>query len=234
MKNRPRVILAALVSLSLTSTSQCMWLSIPGIPEMDSDPVDFGESLFRAALADDINHVRWRLQCGADPNMRVTTIRSCPETIAIGRNVLTPQDLLGSTALHLAIEHAKVTRLLLEHGADPNIKNERGCTPLHDASFGHHFYTMESLVQHGADVETRDHRNETPLHKAAAQYIISNVANSYPCRLQAIALRTLLEAGAEMTEGDGVWPAVIREETCRQKRGEQFNDRAAKRARSNR
>jgi len=236
VKRRLTIALVALVSLSRFPVSQCMWCSIPGIEEQCSDIVDLGNSLLNAALADDINHVRWRLESGTDPNMGVTTIKSCPETISIGRDVLTPRDLLGSTALHCAVHHTKVTRLLLAHGTDPNIKNYRGCTPLHDASSSHYFYTMEALIEHGADLDARDHRNETPLQKAAAFYILSNIANSYLCRLQTIAVRTLLEAGAAMEEDDAAqWPArtgQARKQENDRKRTAQLGDRTVKRART--
>jgi hypothetical protein len=60
-----------------------------------------------------------------------------------------------------------VVRLLLEHGADPNIKNENGRTPLHWAAREDHVEVARLLLEHGADPNIQDKDGLTPLHVAA-------------------------------------------------------------------
>jgi ankyrin repeat protein len=59
----------------------------------------------------------------------------------------------GHTALHLAVEHPDVVRLLLEHGADPNAR-EKGdnVTPLHVAAANKVLESVRLLIDAGADV----------------------------------------------------------------------------------
>ncbi|MBN3306150.1 CDN2D inhibitor, partial [Amia calva] len=49
-----------------------------------------------------------------------------------------------------------VAKLLLSYGADPNVADGTGATPLHDAARGGFLDTVETLVQHDANVHARD------------------------------------------------------------------------------
>jgi len=61
-----------------------------------------------------------------------------------------------------------VTKLLVEHGADLDIRaSEDGATVLHDAASVGDLEAVKLFVSHGADVNTQDFEGETPLHKAA-------------------------------------------------------------------
>nr|WP_256466279.1 ankyrin repeat domain-containing protein [Wolbachia endosymbiont of Oedothorax gibbosus] len=42
--------------------------------------------------------------------------------------------------------------MLLERGIDPNMQDENGKIPLHEALFGEHCSTAELLLKHGADL----------------------------------------------------------------------------------
>jgi ankyrin repeat protein len=56
------------------------------------------------------------------------------------------------TALHFGIHHEPVVRLLVERGADPNIRDEGdNAMPLHFAAEGGDFPIIKLLVEHGAD-----------------------------------------------------------------------------------
>ncbi|MEM4217275.1 MAG: ankyrin repeat domain-containing protein [Candidatus Methanomethylicaceae archaeon] len=60
---------------------------------------------------------------------------------------------------HLAVD-------LIELGADVNVKNNDGCTPLHYACLGGDLNVVKSLIEHGADMNAVDHKGNTPLHYA--------------------------------------------------------------------
>jgi ankyrin repeat protein len=81
--------------------------------------------------------------------------------------------------IHIAVSgdlSINVLNVLLAAGADIEIRNDRGWTPLHDAVVPPHmlgyedeiFYLSEALVNAGADVNARDPRGRTPVHFSAA------------------------------------------------------------------
>jgi len=66
--------------------------------------------------------------------------------------------------------HSQVARVLLEHGADVESRNESGpdWSPLERATKNGHVEVIKVLLEHGADVRTLDTNGETPLHLALA------------------------------------------------------------------
>ncbi|EAX91534.1 ankyrin repeat protein, putative [Trichomonas vaginalis G3] len=55
--------------------------------------------------------------------------------------------------------------LLIKHGADVNIKNNKGMTALFETVlFYHSLKTAELLLNHGANVNMQDYDGSTPLH----------------------------------------------------------------------
>jgi len=63
-------------------------------------------------------------------------------------------------------DRTDIVRLLLEHGAAVNAKEEAGVTPLHEVSWRINWKLVHLLLEHGADVNAKDKRNRTPLHRA--------------------------------------------------------------------
>ncbi len=58
----------------------------------------------------------------------------------------------GTTALHLAVRHPEVVRLLLERGADPNARDEGdNALPLHFAAGGAPLESVRALLEAGSD-----------------------------------------------------------------------------------
>lgn len=83
------------------------------------------------------------------------------------------EDQIGnkSTALMLASErgHQEIVRLLLEAGADVNVRPEGGPTALILAANRGHTRIVNTLLQNGADVNARNEFGATPLINAAAR-----------------------------------------------------------------
>ena len=62
-----------------------------------------------------------------------------------------PQDIKGWTPLHQAARngHKEIAELLIAKGADVNVKNEDGETPLDWANWSSHAETADILCKHG-------------------------------------------------------------------------------------
>jgi ankyrin repeat protein len=58
-------------------------------------------------------------------------------------------------------------RRLLSAGADINVMDQNGWTPLHWACLRRHLQVFKELVEHGADIEVETSYGSTPLHLAA-------------------------------------------------------------------
>ena len=99
----------------------------------------------------------------------------------LGMNITT------SYALHNASKngHLDSVQLLIGHGADVNLKDGTGETPLHLASIHDHVDVVKLLLDSGANLEANDDQGRTALY-AAAESGHSEV------------LQALIEAGAEV------------------------------------
>ena len=103
-----------------------------------------------AALIGDLEMVQVLLECGVDVD--------CPNRY-------------GSTPLNYAPRNghrndARVARLLIERGADPNARGSGGYTPLHRASEAGRIETACLLIERGANVEAKNDSGKTPLDVA--------------------------------------------------------------------
>ncbi len=72
-------------------------------------------------------------------------------------------DSLGRSALHLAIAHVPMVRLLLENKANVNAVDSKGHTPLILSAIGGYIGTVEELVQAEARLDVRDSTGSTAL-----------------------------------------------------------------------
>ncbi|XP_078594817.1 death-associated protein kinase 1-like [Branchiostoma floridae x Branchiostoma japonicum] len=75
------------------------------------------------------------------------------------------------TSLHVASRHGhtKVVNLLIQNGADPEVRDREGLTSLHVASKHGQTEVVELLIRHGVELEPKDSEQSTPLHLAAAR-----------------------------------------------------------------
>ncbi len=123
---------------------------------------------------------------GADPNVRDQYGRNPLHTAAFSgdfevvRNLIeygladiNATDVYGSTPLHWALGghnfkdgSPSVLRLMLEQGADINLQNQIGRTPLHHASVNGMLEFVRLLLEHGADVEVKDSAGKTASQEA--------------------------------------------------------------------
>jgi ankyrin repeat protein len=81
-----------------------------------------------------------------------------------------PGGLGGEPALHLAAQfgHADAVALLLDHGANVNLKNQtRGATALHIAVYANQPEVAKVLIAHKANLEATEMSGATPLAMAA-------------------------------------------------------------------
>ncbi|XP_023316936.1 ankyrin-3-like [Trichogramma pretiosum] len=103
------------------------------------------------------------------------------------------RDKLDNTPLHLAVcnNNKKAAKFLLQRGANPNLANKNGYTPLHvicsrecDDDLAELFFQMCDDSNHPLQVDARDKNGHTPLHvavfysnKKAAKLLLKRGAN---------------------------------------------------------
>ena len=89
-----------------------------------------------------------------------------------GTQVVNTRDITsGDTGLHLVVQRRDVLwiRFLLQRGADPNIRNKKGVTPLQLATSMSFTDGVEALIKGGANVNVGDQTGESPLIAAVHQ-----------------------------------------------------------------
>ena len=104
-----------------------------------------------------------------------------------GSTIINARDIsTGETALHAVVQRRDLTwvRFLLQRGANPNIADRNGVTPLQQAAQLGFVDGVERLIQGGAQVDVSDQTGETPLisaiHRrdtAMIEVLVANGAN---------------------------------------------------------
>ena len=111
------------------------------------------------------------LAAGADPCAQLTNgfrpIHMAKSVDIVDRLIAAGADLHavardGTTSLHRFASwgDAPLVRHVLALGFEPDVRDERGLAPMHDALDAE---IVAALVDHGAHIEARDHRGRTPL-----------------------------------------------------------------------
>ena len=103
--------------------------------------------------------VRVLLDAGADPSL-ATVDGTTPLMVAAGIGSRT-QDPDGEAGLGAPAADAAL-RMLVEAGADVNVRNEANFTALHGAAFQGSKDAIQYLLEHGAYINAQDYRGRTP------------------------------------------------------------------------
>jgi len=132
-----------------------------------------------ACLGNQVDVVRHLLARGANVNL--------------GDKTFTP---LYGAVYH---SHYDVAKVLIDNGADVNVRQHEGMTPLHLAiEFS---YTqnptdiIEYLLAHGARADLRDNQGNTPLDTALASHYRSDIVTILLCKIQEKTIHEAAHAG---------------------------------------
>ena len=108
------------------------------------------DDLTRAAAPEAVHHALLEAASQGDLARVTETLDRYPEIVS-RRGQLEGHDGLR-TALHFGIKHEAVVRVLLERGADPNVRDQGdNAMPLHFAAEDQNFAIIRLLIEHGAD-----------------------------------------------------------------------------------
>ncbi|XP_038869980.1 BRCA1-associated RING domain protein 1 [Salvelinus namaycush] len=108
-------------------------------------------------------------QCGSSPCSPAPLGKRSPGRLSQNSPAVVKRNHKGETPLHLAAIKGDVETVkeLLDQGADPNLKDNAGWTPLHEACNLGHQGVVEVLVERGGVLlNTPGYKNDSPLHDA--------------------------------------------------------------------
>lgn len=118
--------------------------------ELDFNSVD--QKLFEVIEGRNENTITEAISQGANPNLKI----------------------MGRPLLFLGIEEGDIfyIKILVQNGADINIKSKFGRTALHEAALYGQVYIVKFLLENGANVNAKNPRGETPLFYAEEGLIV--------------------------------------------------------------
>ena len=153
--------------------------------------------LAEAVASDNPIAVKKLLDIGVDPNVKIVG-QNCEPIIFLSfeKNWFTLPLSKGDRARQSYRITAKpeCLRLLLEYGADPNLRDSLGRTALEIAILWCMSEIAKLLLIHGADPNLRDTKGRTPLIKAA----ILGIQDARPMQYKLKTMMYLLDSGAEI------------------------------------
>lgn len=129
-------------------------------------PLTGATPFFLAALAGDVDVMRFLIANGADP-IRPAKDGTTPVMAAAGTTGFYDLESNISEAQHLA-----AVRLAVELGGDVNASNALGNTPLHMATHGGFDSVVKYLAARGAAINVKNKAGETPLRIADGVIVI--------------------------------------------------------------
>ncbi|XP_023313583.1 ankyrin-3-like [Trichogramma pretiosum] len=121
------------------------------------------------------------------------------------------QDKTGQTPLHYAVSHdckKQIVQLLLENGANPNLSNSEGSTPLHiickrdelnDGVLANILFEISDKRHQPLQVDTVDNSGQTALHYAVAK----------GCKVQIVRVLLNNSADPNLANAQGLTPLHI-------------------------
>jgi len=117
---------------------------------------DIETPLTHASMYGELELVRFLLDSGAEVNK-------------VGGYGRTPLHFAATPSSHWSNDFPEIVKVLLEHGADPNIAHHGGDNPLMEAIWGEEFdiNIAKMLIDHGTDLEFEDSYSGTALSRAA-------------------------------------------------------------------
>ena len=146
--------------------------------------------LHAASDSGSVDVIRWLLDHGADSNAwdrwrQIPLHRAARnghhravQVLLEQKTDVNSQANLGKTALnqagtfassHSRGREADIVRLLLDHGADPNIPDDSHSTPLHRASSLGLLDVARLLLSYGANIDEKDEKGRTPFQLASEE-----------------------------------------------------------------
>ena len=64
---------------------------------------------------------------------------------------------------------------MLKNGAQVNVQDENGQTPLHDSAFSCHEDMVKLLVENGADIKTKNNEGKNPMDLAGFEGSLNGI-----------------------------------------------------------